>query len=179
MVYNSIQSQMPNIPSLLNFFNKFDAYQGRVFNAWELGIMFPQLDPQVLENLYLKNQEKSPVKKGDVQLSFLIDEIELTQPNLIRQNLPKESAYLTANVSQTCEQSLIKLSQNREVQYNPSIAFDSLFKGIKNVDCHQLDRAFRDCGIMAQVSELSDVLAYFAMDRTSITFNKIQFTQGI
>ncbi len=32
---------------------------------------------------------------------------------------------------------------------------------------------------MAQVSELSDVLAYFAMDRTSITFNKIQFTQGI
>jgi hypothetical protein len=36
----------------------------------------------------MKNQEKAPVKRGDVQLSFLIDEIELTQPNLIRQNLP-------------------------------------------------------------------------------------------
>jgi hypothetical protein len=59
------------------------------------------------------------------------------------------------------------------------MAFDELFKKQPLVDYHTLDRAFRECQIIAQVSELSEVVAYFAMDRVSTSFNKIQFVQGI
>jgi len=177
--YNSIQGQIPKLPSLMNFFSKFDAYQGRVFSDWELGIMFPNVDRSAFSLIHDRNQQKSPVKSGEVQLEFLSAEIELTQPNLIRQNLPSVSSYLTAPVSQTCEQHLVKLSENREVQYKPSMAFEDLFKKQANVDFHTLDRAFRECSIMAQVSELTEVVAYFTMDRVSTSFNKIQFVQGI
>lgn len=84
------------------------------------------------------------MKAGEVQLEFLVAEIELTQPNLIRQALPTQSAYMTANVSPACEQSLIKLSQNKEIQYKPSMAFDDIFKRSQQVDYHQIDRAFRE-----------------------------------
>jgi hypothetical protein len=33
---NSINMQMPNVPSLLNFFSQFDAFESRVFEDWEM-----------------------------------------------------------------------------------------------------------------------------------------------
>lgn len=86
---------MPNAPSVLNFFNKFDAYKGRVYSDWELFVMFPGLDQSVFQLIHDTNSTKQAVKKGEINLSFLKDEIELTQNNLVRMELPPESAYLS------------------------------------------------------------------------------------
>ena len=86
----SIKNREPkNFNSLIPFFATFDAYEGRDFSEWELQLIFPGVDSSVFEIIHEKNSQTAKIKKDEIQLSFLINEIQFVEPNLIRQQLPK------------------------------------------------------------------------------------------
>jgi hypothetical protein len=55
--------------------------------------------------------------------------MELTDKNLVRCRLNKDSIYQTAPVNPNLSGLLNQLAQNREIRYDPCHAFNTFFRG--------------------------------------------------
>lgn len=180
ILLESIKSQEPkNFNTLMPFFAAFDAYEGRDFSGWELQIIFPGVDPSVFAMVHERNSLSAKVKKDEIQLSFLMKELQFLDSSLIPQHLPKQSPYMTQQVSAVCSNLLARLAQNKHVQYQPSVAFDELFQKQPTADSRALDRVFRNDNVDTQMTDLPELVVYFSLSYTAVSFNKIQFCQGI
>ena len=65
------------VRNLKQFFVDYDAFEGRIFELWELQAIFYHVkDPRVFDNLYHENNRKEPLKAGQLSLRYLIDVLE-------------------------------------------------------------------------------------------------------
>lgn len=83
------------------------------------------------------------MRNGEIKLEFLINKLYDTQGiNSIniysRPSLPEESMYVKKSVSNNIQNALIKLAEQRDVSYDPSVGFDKLFNG-GNSNSHQIN----------------------------------------
>ena len=80
-----------------HFFQPYDCYEGRIFEIWELCIIFEEKVPeQVFWELAGENQKIAPLKAGVIEYKFLANELELSkrlQLTTIRQAPAKKSVY--------------------------------------------------------------------------------------
>lgn len=72
----------------------FDCYQGRVFEAWELKIIFPSVSLQCFDLLHDSNNASAKLAKGEITLHFLINEIEMVWASLMKTKPPLQSMYV-------------------------------------------------------------------------------------
>lgn len=56
-----------SVPSIQQFFNEFDAYEGRVFNIWELEKIFGNtVAKKAFEEMAEANQDVEPLRNNKI-----------------------------------------------------------------------------------------------------------------
>lgn len=119
------------------------------------------------------------MRQDEIQLQFLVDEMELIDRNLVRYRLNQQSMYMTAEVSPNIESLLAQIAQTREVHFDPAHAFNQWFSGARNVDLRLLDRALKANRIQFELAQLPELMAYLTQDRIQSTFHLIHWNQGL
>lgn len=69
---------------MAHYFDPHDPYDARMFDSWELDIVFPFLTEGDKKAIAAKNSEKCPLKQGQVNLTFLVKILERRNNQLRR-----------------------------------------------------------------------------------------------
>ena len=76
-ICNLIQQEHGAIPTVLHYFQDWDCYNGRIFNIWELDVIFQGRIPyDALKKISEANQVKEPLFNDQISFKFLSLEIE-------------------------------------------------------------------------------------------------------
>ncbi len=94
--------------------------------------MFPSVHCDVLKKVCEINQNLEALKNGEVTLQFLINRLydtpSINSLNIhSRPQLPEESMYIAKSVSPKVEEALLKMAEQRDISYEPSLGFEKLF----------------------------------------------------
>ena len=140
---------MGHIPSVYHFFKDWDCYEGRVFDTWELDVIFgDRIGLDTFREIGEVNQTKEKLFNDQISFKFLSLEIEASGafPQIQTSAQPQYSLYeekwkLRVDNDTELKTMCKELSVQRDVAYNPAEAFDKLFPGQMYVDQNALHRA--------------------------------------
>ena len=88
--------------------------------------------------------------------------------------------YIQKNVSPKIQEALIKMAEQRDIGYDPSLGFEKLFINERNsgsiINFNQLDSVLRThCGHIMDKGDVIELMMYFSHNTDSNTLSRIHF----